>query len=297
MKTTFAFIPLFIAILCGCFAPQPIMTPIINGRYDNHIGKGETKIEEAANYLLTVNSAGKYIKRTFFYPTNKLVSIESYFSRKMDLLDGVSERWWDNGAMRDSGSYSMGQRDGMAKQYHIDGKLQSYGEYKMGTKMGEWTYISSIDGTLRKSNYDTKKYIDTDTLGLVIDKGTFEPEYESEMNVVEETYPIFNTTECTQTNLEEKKKCPDQKMISKVQMSIRFPAEAREAGIQGTTFTHFVVDENGDIINVECISCLCQSLKFEVEKAVKSLSNFKPATRNGKPVKAIIILPIRFRLQ
>lgn len=81
-----------------------------------------------------------------------------------------------------------------------------------------------------------------------------------------------------------------------LQRSIRYPEIARKAGIEGSVFIQFVVDEKGNVIDpvvTRGIGGGCNEAALEAVRKAK----FKPGMQRGKPVKVQYNLPIRFRLQ
>jgi protein TonB len=83
--------------------------------------------------------------------------------------------------------------------------------------------------------------------------------------------------------------------IGGIQERIRYPEVARLAGIEGTVFVQFVVDENGNVIDPFCIRDPGGSTCEEAIRAV-STSKFEPGRQRGKPVKVRFSLPVKFRL-
>ncbi len=81
-----------------------------------------------------------------------------------------------------------------------------------------------------------------------------------------------------------------------LQRSIRYPEIARKAGIEGSVFIQFVVDEKGNVIDpvvTRGIGGGCNEAALEAVRKAK----FKPGMQRGKPVKVQYNLPVRFRLQ
>ncbi len=80
---------------------------------------------------------------------------------------------------------------------------------------------------------------------------------------------------------------------------LQYPAMAREAGISGKCFLKFVVNENGEISNVEVLKGVpgCQDCDREAVRVVKSMPKWKPAKMTGRSVKCYFNLPINFKIQ
>jgi len=77
---------------------------------------------------------------------------------------------------------------------------------------------------------------------------------------------------------------------------LRYPERAMDAGVQGTVFVKFVVDEKGRVGNLSLLNNLGYGLDDEARRVVSMIPNFKsPAKVKGEPVKVYYQLPIRFQ--
>jgi protein TonB len=81
-----------------------------------------------------------------------------------------------------------------------------------------------------------------------------------------------------------------------LQQRIQYPELARRAGIEGTVFVQFVVDENGNVQDPVCVRDPGGQTCEEALRAV-SASKFQPGKQRGKPVKVRFSLPVKFRLR
>lgn len=88
-------------------------------------------------------------------------------------------------------------------------------------------------------------------------------------------------------------------MMKFMQQNTVYPAMAREAGISGRCFLKFVVNENGDISNVEILKGVpgCSDCDKEAIRVVKSMPKWKPAKMTGRSVKCYFNLPFNFKIQ
>ena len=80
-----------------------------------------------------------------------------------------------------------------------------------------------------------------------------------------------------------------------VSKNLEYPKSARELGIQGKVFIQFVVDDSGEIINVETIKGIgggCDEAALEI---VKNSPLWTPGKQSGKTVKVRMVLPITFK--
>ena len=79
--------------------------------------------------------------------------------------------------------------------------------------------------------------------------------------------------------------------------NIKYPAIAKDAGIQGTVFVTFVVDEKGEVKDVKVLRSLGGGTDEEAIRVVKSMPKWSPGKQRGKAVKVQYNLPIRFTLR
>lgn len=82
-----------------------------------------------------------------------------------------------------------------------------------------------------------------------------------------------------------------------IMKEIRYPLEARQAGVEGRVDVQFVVDKDGSISEVEAIRGIGAGCDEEAVRVVKSLPPFKPATQNGRPVRVRMVVPVVFQLK
>lgn len=82
-----------------------------------------------------------------------------------------------------------------------------------------------------------------------------------------------------------------------IMKEIRYPSQARQAGVEGRVDVQFVVDKDGSISDVEAIKGIGAGCDEEAVRVVKSLPRFKPAAQNGKPVPVRMVVPIVFQLK
>jgi protein TonB len=77
---------------------------------------------------------------------------------------------------------------------------------------------------------------------------------------------------------------------------IDYPDFARKAGIEGQVILQFVVDERGNVSNVQVLRGVHKLLDEEAIRAIGEM-RFRPGKQRGKAVKVRMTQPVRFRLQ
>lgn len=82
-----------------------------------------------------------------------------------------------------------------------------------------------------------------------------------------------------------------------IRQEIRYPLQARQAGVEGRVDVEFVVEKDGSIAHVEAMTGIGAGCDEEAVRVVESLPRFRPATQNGKPVRVRMVVPIAFQLK
>lgn len=72
-----------------------------------------------------------------------------------------------------------------------------------------------------------------------------------------------------------------------------YPDETIQANNTGTIFIQFIIDEKGNATPYSIVRGVDNFIDFEVWRLFEKMPIWKPATKDGKPVKSIFTLPIR----
>ncbi|SFB37170.1 energy transducer TonB [Algoriphagus aquimarinus] len=78
--------------------------------------------------------------------------------------------------------------------------------------------------------------------------------------------------------------------------NLKYPEAARERKIEGTVIAIFVVDEKGEVSNVEILRGIGGGCDEEVMRLVKESPKWTPGKKDGEIVKVKMRLPVRFKL-
>ena len=76
---------------------------------------------------------------------------------------------------------------------------------------------------------------------------------------------------------------------------LRYPAEARAANEVGEVLVGFSVGMDGSISGVRVLKPVSPALNAEAVRVVQMMKYWRPGTRNGKPVRAEMTIPINFK--
>jgi protein TonB len=85
-------------------------------------------------------------------------------------------------------------------------------------------------------------------------------------------------------------------LMKYISESIKYPAEAKKAGIQGRVIISFEVSKDGSLKNIHIIKSCGKSLDNEAIRVVKSMKKWEPGMQEGKPVRVKYCIPITFKL-
>jgi protein TonB len=127
-----------------------------------------------------------------------------------------------------------------------------------------------------------------------------EPQIKEIFRVVEQM-PRFPGCENIAGNDKAKKECADKKLLEFIYQNIKFPAIARENGIQGTVVINFVVNDDGGVTDVQVLRDIGGGCGDEALRVVNLMNNlpekWTPGRQRGKAVRVSYTLPVKFRLE
>lgn len=86
-------------------------------------------------------------------------------------------------------------------------------------------------------------------------------------------------------------------LIKYLQSNIKYPAMARENGIEGIVYVTFVVDRDGKVKDAKILRGKGAGLDEEALRVVRSMPDWKPGKQNGRSVAVQYNLPVNFKLQ
>jgi len=79
--------------------------------------------------------------------------------------------------------------------------------------------------------------------------------------------------------------------------NLKYPEELRNIAIKSTVLLSFIVEIDGSITNIQVVRSAHKLLDEEAERVVKLMPKWKPAMKNGKPVRVRHRLPIHIDLK
>jgi periplasmic protein TonB len=77
---------------------------------------------------------------------------------------------------------------------------------------------------------------------------------------------------------------------------IRYPEDAVKAGTSGPVFIRFVIDQNGNISDVEIIKGIGNGCEQEAARVARLMPKWQPGKQGGRPVKVRCVMSVNFRI-
>lgn len=199
----------------------------------------------------------------------------SAFSHKSDTV-WQFDTWRFAGPMVSSEQYAdqtATVRNGRQTYYHRTGFVDSTGDMIHGLPDGKWAYAND-SGIITGYKFFTR--------GVVDSMQTVEPDHADSGPVAGEEESSFPG------GLKAWKRYLVSKMDS--------PARAQQLGVSGTVMVTFVVDEQGNIQWPEIHRSIEYSLDTQSLKIISHSPKWKPASKNGVPVKSFKLQPLQFAI-
>ena len=278
--------------------------------YEDQIPSDEKIVTQSWTTVVTSLANGQYRHRTFYPEKKQCTQMLTVTDKDFDTKDGEYKEWWDDGFKKVEGQYEVDKKVGTWKNYSFDtGKLQSEVEYLKGEKNGMQKNYSKYGLSSTYTYLNNQKegpFIVYDSTGIVVNDGTYKADTLFEQSkVMSKDKSIFKVVEemprfpgCINSGDEDAyKSCSQRKMLENIYGNIRYPADARENGLEGMAIIRFVVDKDGSIIDAVALRGLCRSIENECLRIVNDMPTWEPGTQGGEPVKVQFNLPIKFKLQ
>lgn len=89
----------------------------------------------------------------------------------------------------------------------------------------------------------------------------------------------------------------DEKLLEFISKQLKYPAIAKENGVQGTVIVRFVVTSTGKVEKSEVLRSLDRACDKEAIRVIASLPRWIPGKQNGVNVASYYTLPIKFKMQ
>ena len=99
----------------------------------------------------------------------------------------------------------------------------------------------------------------------------------------------------------EQKACADKKMLEFIYGNIKYPAIARENGVEGMAVVSFVVEKDGKVTDAKVVRNPGAKTGEEALRVVELMNskglNWIPGKQGGRSVRVQFNLPVKFKLE
>lgn len=112
-----------------------------------------------------------------------------------------------------------------------------------------------------------------------------------------EQMPMFPGCENDGLDKAAMKQCAEKKMLEYIYGNVKYPAIARENGVEGKAIVAFVVEKDGSITDAKVVRGPQAGLSEEALRVVNSFPKWIPGKQRGQPVRVSFVLPVQFKLE
>jgi TonB family protein len=252
--------------------------------------------------LPAVHSFSQERKDTSYYENGKIKWIVNL---KDSIREGEAKFFFENGNLKEERTYVNGKVNGLIKKYNEYGKLSETVNVMEGKREGPTSLFDSAGVYLTDLDYKNgKRIMEEDPWDIlnekrsrtVIKKVKKQPVVKKESGVP--VPPLTEEEEIVEAPLYyiNPEVMPEPVGgIESIYKRLRYPAVARQKGIEGTVKVSVLIDQYGEVKNAvvaEGIGHGCD----EAARTVVYYTKFKPGLQRGKPVTVQTIIPVEFRL-
>lgn len=112
-----------------------------------------------------------------------------------------------------------------------------------------------------------------------------------------EIMPFFAGCESMKPSDPAKRKCSNQALVQFISQNLEYPLAAQEAGVEGTVYVSFVVDETGQVVAPTLLMDIGEGCGAAALDIVGAMPDWEPAVHHGQKVKTRLHLPVQFLLR
>ena len=78
--------------------------------------------------------------------------------------------------------------------------------------------------------------------------------------------------------------------------NLKYPETAKKDGIEGTVLVQYVIDHDGKVKQAKVLRGVSPELDQEALRLTNMIKGWKPGRQNGKPIRRVVTMPIKFSL-
>jgi protein TonB len=110
--------------------------------------------------------------------------------------------------------------------------------------------------------------------------------------------PVETETPVNFYEVDQKPEFPggEKAMYDYLRKNLEYPVLARETKLEGTVVVRFVIDKEGQVVQVEILRSPSNLFNTEALRVIQNMPAWKPASRHGRKVATYFMLPLKFDL-
>jgi TonB family protein len=285
--------------------------------------KREVPKEESHYYEISKEDFAKGDSLVTFYTSNDVlrsVSVVNEFGSP----DGPFLYYHENGKLKSSGSLKSNWPTGIINSYYPNGMIQAQETFispvngSMTSESLIMNYYDSAGNQLVKNgngrcdcvfeSFEWNSFVESgklvngkrDSIWTGFDskiKRLFAEVYETGVLKSGESFDsLGNATNYSQLREPPTYKGGLEALYKSIGKNMKYPKDARKAGLQGTVFVAFVVWRDGSLREINVLKGVNGSLNEEAVRGVGLLNKWIPGKIRGVPVNVKFVLPIKFKI-
>lgn len=192
-------------------------------------------------------------------------------------IAAVSNEYFMNHQLKSTKSYSNYKKyiqHGWDSLFFADGSLRSAANFNHN-KLEGLHIIYHPNGQIKRKDYYSADKLDSGKCFALDGSDTAYYPYE--------TLPSFPGG--------------DDALLRFLSQSVKFPIEAKKKNIQGEVLITYVIDIDGQIVDIKVKQSVHPVIDNEAIRVVKSMPRWVAGTQDGEAVRVLYNLPFRFRIR
>lgn len=293
----------FILLIAVFAVSNTVQAQSCKKKYKDKLESRSKLVECGGNYTkerLRGKVKGKFIYKRYHPEKMCITHIKTYKSFVKNILHGLYEERWDDGTVVTSGMYEDNTKEGVWRD-----SLNQVGSYVNGLRQGEWKVYKKDSLVKETINYKDGllhgKKMEYDTLGVVVleelyHEGKLIETIQSSKEEQVLNLPCLQECHTSIRSQKELKDCTEKRLLSYIYSNLRYPSEARAAGIEGEAWIDFTIEKDGKISSFIFRNAVCNEIEDVLLPILQNMPKWSPGTVNGEPVRVKHTLPVRFKL-
>ena len=288
---------LYVALFFICISTFAQAQKTHEDKYKKYHLPDAELIYSGYNYTTEKLNDSTYVYKKYHADTDLNTHVTTFSDAKLSILHGLYKEVYDNSTVVLEGMYVNGRRQGYWTE-----NVSLYGFYSNGRKSGEWIRYSKARDTLailpyhRGKLHGTCQYFQKDSLRYTSEYERGELISTSRKKSGTESRPRFPGCEDKNLKGKELDKCANESLTTFINKHMRYPKSARKNRIEGKALYSFVIDKEGNMINIKALHSMSNDINKECLRVLKKMPKWIPGMQRGQHVKVSYKLPIKFAL-